>query len=116
MSKELQEKYPYLNEVEIEELMKLAENKTLQNAINKLVLKHVYVDGQLNKADPETFGENLILAEMAQPLWDNSPISEYGTHVKTLVNATKLVKTGLHRIEEFKKVEPVKETAKNRGK
>lgn len=108
--------YDYLNDIEVAELEKFVENKTMFEAARKVLLAGIYFNGTLSEGKPAEARKNFILAQLTQPIMENAPIEEYGHYAKALVNAIKLVETGFNDFEKFRKVEPETKPKVNRGK
>jgi len=113
----LEEKdFSYLNDIEKAELEKFVENKTMFEAVRKVLLAGVYFSGTLKEGEPANARNNFILAQLTQPIMENAPAQEYGLYTKALVNGVKLVETGFNDFEKFRKVEPEEKPKVNRGK
>ena len=106
----------YLNDIEKAEVEKFVENKTMLEAVRKVLLAGIYFNGVLEKGKPADARKNFILAQLTQPIMENAPIEEFGHYAKSLVNGVKLIETGFADLEKFKVVEPETKPKVNRGK
>lgn len=106
----------FLNDIEKAEVEKFVENRTMLEAVRKVLLAGIYFNGVLQEGEPADARKNFLLAQLTQPIMENAPIAEYGSHAKALVNGIKLVETGFADLEKFKVVEPVTKPKVNKGK
>jgi len=110
------EAFNYLNDIEKSEIEKFVENKTQFEAVRKVLLAGIYFNGTLTAGEPADARKNFLLAQLTQPIMENAPIAEYGSHAKSLVNGVKLIETGFNDFEKFRKVETEPKAKVNRGK
>lgn len=94
----------YLSEHERQEVEKFLENKTLFEAVRKVILSGVYLDGRLEADKPADPLKNFVLAAFTQPGVSLLPDQDMGAKMRSIINAVSMVETGFAELEKCRKV------------
>lgn len=113
---EKHDEFFYLNEVEKEELRKLAQNKTAMQALEKVMLEPIYFQGVLNPGEEAKPHHNVFVAQLTQPVMENAPNEEFGLYAKAMVNGLKFVQTGITKLGKFVPAPVETEKKKNKAR
>ena len=95
----------YLSEKERSEVQKFLENKIAFEAVRKVLLSGVYLDGRLEADKPADPLKNFILASFTQPGVGLLPDSDMGAKMRSIINAVSMIETGFAELEKCRKVE-----------
>ena len=98
------DEFYYLNQVEKDAVANFLENVTLREAVRKVLLSGIYLDGTLvegRAADPL---KNFILATMTTQTAQVLPQVERGAKLDAIVNAISMLETGFRNLEKLKSV------------
>jgi len=110
-----------LTDIEKEKVEKFAEDKATLQAVKKFILAVAYDHGVPQKGKDHKPTKNFALkmafgaiGALSNPT-GNMPRSdeELGQNIRALASAVQLVETGFNELQEFKKVEPLKEEKDN---
>jgi len=102
----------YLSEAEKSQIQGFLENKVLVEAVRKVLLSGVYVDGIMQPDKPSDPLKNFILGTMTTPLMINAPMQEKGMTLTSIINAVSMVESGFINLEKLRKVEKTSEIKK----
>lgn len=123
MSNGIKAPVDYLNEIERAELAKFVGNKTLFEAVRKVILSGVYFDGVMIPGKPADPLRNFVLASftnangMMPADMATKPDAEMGAKLRSIIQAVSMIDTGFETFSEFEiKVEQKKETEKRTGR
>ena len=98
------DEFYYLNQVEKDVIANFLENKMLFEAVRKVLLSGIYLDGTLHEgrgADPL---KNFILATMTTQTAQVLPQLERGAKLDAIINAISMIETGFRNLEKLKAV------------
>ena len=93
-------------------------------AVRKVILSGIYFDGVLKPGRPSDPFKNFILGKFAgkiegsmQPppvIMDST--EEIGLKMRAIIDAISMLETGFRELDKLKKVVPLKEVKKNKGR
>jgi len=93
----------YLNDIEKAEVQKFIENKTLLEAVRKVILAAVYHNGTLKPGEPAEADVNFALS-ITGPMEQVLSNEEIGARIRGKNYAIGLLLQGFNELEKFKKV------------
>lgn len=107
-----------LNDIEKAEVLKFIENRTMVEAVRKVLLSGVYFNGTLRAGEKAEAGRNFALALVVQKLANNEEISNelLGQDIRGAAEGIRLVEIGFSQLDKFKTTPEPKKKEKNPGR
>jgi len=93
-----------LNESEVQELEKFANNETLLQAVKKCLLFDVYYNGVMEAGMPVNAGRNFLLSLVGSPGREAVPTEKIGHDMEVAWQAINIVEGGFKDLENFRTV------------
>lgn len=95
----------YLNDIEKDAIIKFIENKTMLNAVKKVLLEEIYFMGRLEK-DKDVEDRNWAYTLGGQTNDATMPDAELGSLLKATAKGLGALERGFDRLSEFKREVP----------
>jgi len=109
----------YLNEAEHEEIKKFVENRTLFEAVKKVLMEMVYTQGRLKKGKPANPEMNYAFALAARKKvsgFTHLTNEQIGADLCAVWEGTNLVGLGFKELERFKEINEPNKSKSNPGR
>lgn len=110
------EKPDYLSPMEVEEIQKFLENTRMREAVKKVILSGVYIDGRLEEGKPADPLKNFMLGTLGQQHNLMNDDRHLGAMTRSIINAISMVESGFGALETLRKVESAEEKPNTKGK
>lgn len=110
------DEFYYLNEIEKQELQKFIENKTLYEAVRKVILSGIYFNGRMEEGKPADPLRNFILGKLAQPQVLMNDDRHLGALTRSTIDGISMVESGFEQFEKLRKVEVEEKPKVNKAK
>lgn len=106
----------YLNDRELAAVQRFLEDETQLEAVRKVLLSGVYLDGKLEAGKPADPLKNFILARFSSQQAQLLPVEERGKQLDVIINAVSLVESGFQALEKLKPIKSPVEAKPNKAR
>lgn len=102
------QKDEYLNEIEVEEVKKFTANKTMFEAVRKILLADVYFNGTLKAGEPAQPYRNALLGYLLTEEGNTRVVDndQLATEVRTYAEGVGIIQRAFKKLEEYSKESP----------
>ena len=112
----LKEEFYYLNDSEKALIEGFVANRPMLEAVKKVLLSGVYIDGVMKSGEEVDPLKNFILGRMTRTLIANAPFEMKGQEISAIIHGISLFESGIKELEKFKKVEKQVIEKKNKSR
>jgi len=106
----------YLNEIEKAEVVTFLENKTMKEAVKKVILSGVYFDGIMEEGKPADPLKNFMLGTLSQQTVMMNDDKHMGAIARAMINGVSMVESGFAELEKCKPVKVEEKPIENKGR